>query len=214
MHRYRTSADSTASSVALRYWKPIQTGIEQDDDTGEVRRLGACAPGEIWDEGIRPPRPVSPHLAARLAGRPIDLEALTAGLAAQPPAARWIVEGAGGILVPINDRETMAHLMVTLGLPVVVVARTGLGTINHTLLTLEALRARSLTVAGVFLVGDPVPSNSEAIETYGRVPIVAELPRLDPLTPDALARWAPQLDKDGRLATWLDDGRSVKPVKS
>ena len=204
MHRFRSPPGSRSSSGGpLRYWKPIQTGIEQDDDSADVRRLGVCGGDEVWDEGIRLPRPVSPHLAARLAGERIVLEALVAGLAGQPTPARWIVEGAGGILVPVNERETMADLMVMLGLPVVVVARTALGTINNTLLTLEALRARSLTVAGVFLVGDAVPSNTAAIETYGRVPVVAELPRIGPLTPQALVHWAPQLDRDGHLDPWI-----------
>jgi dethiobiotin synthetase len=86
---------------------------------------------------------------------------------------------------------------------VVVVARTALGTINHTLLTLEALRARSLTVAGVFLVGEPVRSNTAAIAAYGGTPILAELPRLTPLTPEILAAWSPRIDPEGRLSPWL-----------
>src|SRR5258706_3019062 len=146
LHRYRGAAP-------LRYWKPIQTGIEQDDDTEEVRRLGACADQEIFAEGVRLPRPLSPHLAAKCTGQTIDLRALLAVLPADEDT-RWIVEGAGGLLVPLNDSENMADWISLLGLPVMVVARTSLGTINHTLLTLEALRARSLRIAGVLMVGD------------------------------------------------------------
>jgi dethiobiotin synthetase len=174
----------------LRYWKPIQTGIEQDDDTGEVRRLSGCAPGEVLDQGVRLRHPVSPHLAARLSGERIDLDAVVAVFAQQPASTCWIVEGAGGVLVPVNESDLMADLMVRLGLPVVVVARSSLGTINHTLLTIEALRARSIGVAGVIMIGPPNPDNREAIEHYGRVRVVGEMRVFDPLTPAALRQWA------------------------
>ena len=94
----------------------------------------------------------------------------------------WIVEGAGGVLVPLNDSELMIALMVRLAMPVLVVARSGLGTINHTLLTLEALRARRLVVAGVLMIGEPNEHNRAAIESRGNVAVVGQLPPLDPLT--------------------------------
>src|SRR5215471_13899212 len=90
MHRYR-------SAVPLRYWKPIQTGIEHDDDASEVRRLAEC---EVAT-GIRLPRPVSPHLAAKWSGQVVRLDELN--LPSQP--GTWIVEGAGGALVPLNETE-------------------------------------------------------------------------------------------------------------
>lgn len=173
-----------------RYWKPIQTGIEADSDTETIRCLTGGAAGEVFDAGIRLPRPVSPHLAARLQGTTIDIDDLLALASARRPAERWIVEGAGGVLVPINDEALMVDLAVRLELPMVVVARTTLGTINHTLLTLEALRARSLTIAGVVLVGDPDAENRMAIERYGRTAVLGELRMLDPLTPEALRRAA------------------------
>jgi dethiobiotin synthase len=196
LHRYRGAA-------ALRYWKPIQTGTEQDDDTEEVRRLGSCADHEIFDEGVRLHRPLSPHLAAKYAGRTIDLGALLA----LPPSAektRWIVEGAGGLLVPVNDSEIMADWIALLGLPVLLVARTSLGTINHTLLTLEALRARSLRIAGVLMVGDRNAGNRAAIEHFGKACVIGEMPRLDPLARETLAEWsAAHLDPAGHLRECL-----------
>jgi dethiobiotin synthase len=176
------------SRFALRYWKPIQTGIEQDDDTAEVRRLAACEPHEVREDGVRLRRPVSPHLAARLADVRIDLDGV--GALGPPGPVRWVVEGAGGVLVPINEAALMIDLMTRLALPVVVVARSTLGTINHTLLTLEALRARGLRVAGVVMVGEPDADNRVAIESYGRTNVLAELPRLNPLTPTTLEAWA------------------------
>jgi dethiobiotin synthase len=185
----------------VRYWKPIQTGIEQDDDTAEAARLAGCGASGILAAGVRLERPVSPHLAARLAGTRIDVEAVAAIVRREHESARWIIEGAGGALVPINDEAVMADLMATLGLPAVVVARTALGTINHTLLTIDALRRRSIEAAGVIMVGPPDADNRDAIERYGGIHILGEMPRFDPLTPAALSAWADSdLDRAGRLA--------------
>lgn len=194
--RYRAAAP-------LRYWKPVQTGIEQDDDTAEVARLAGCPPGEILNCGVRLPRPVSPHLAAQSSGRTISLASLLDVVSAEGADTRWIVEGAGGVLVPLNDDELMIDLMTRLELPVLVAARSGLGTINHTLLTIEALRRRSLQIAGVVMVGPPDADNRRAIERYGGVPVLGEMPRLDPLTPPALAGWAAAFDVAGQLADVL-----------
>ena len=192
VHRLRTSGP-------VRYWKPVQTGIERDDDTDAVARLASCAPDELWTRGVRLERPVSPHLAARLAGTTID----AAEVARQLPddrSVRWIVEGAGGALVPLNDSEMMADLMSRLALPVIVVARSTLGTINHTLLTIEALRRRSLEVAAVMMIGAANADNREAIERYGRAEVIGEMPVFDPLTTEALGAWArAELDSRGRL---------------
>jgi dethiobiotin synthetase len=198
MHRYRGIAH-------LRYWKPIQTGIEVDDDTETVRRLGACAEAEIFAQGVRLPKPVSPHLAARWAGQRIDLAELRGVLPpADEPETSWIVEGAGGLLVPINEWQTMADWIAHLALPVLVVARAGLGTINHALLTLEALQTRGLRVAGLLMTGESNPDNRAAIEQYGRVPVVAEMPLLAPLDPGLLGAWsATYLDPQGRLLEFL-----------
>lgn len=196
MHRLRPES-------AVRYWKPVQTGIEQDDDTGAVRVLGDCGPGEIHESGVRLPHPLSPHLAARLAGRTIDVGALLADVpagATGTQTVRWIVEGAGGALVPLNDEQLMIDLMTRVSAPVLVVARTALGTINHTLLTLDALRCRQLVVAGVVMVGDRSRDNRAAIERFGGVPVLGEMPRLEPLTPDAIRTWAVrELDPEGLL---------------
>jgi dethiobiotin synthetase len=209
MHRYRLRfstgvgevSDTTPTPVgSLRYWKPIQTGIETDDDTAEVSRLGACVAEEIFDRGVRLPRPLSPHLSARFADRLIQIADLVSLAAGAPTSDRWIVEGAGGVLVPLNESDLMIDLMVRLGLPVVVAARPTLGTINHTLLTIEALRSRSLDVAGVLMVGDANADNRDAIAHYGRVRILGEMPRFDILEPDTLEAWAvAHLDADGAL---------------
>ena len=150
------------------YWKPVQTGFPTDDDTATVGATRSLP-------GLRFRDPVSPHLAAAREGVTLTLDALLAPWrewrAAHPnDDAPFVVEGAGGVLVPLAPGLMLPDLMAAVGLPVAVVARDRVGTINHTLLTVEALRARDLAVAGVVLVGGN--SNREAIETYGDVPVI------------------------------------------
>jgi dethiobiotin synthase len=99
-------------------------------------------------------------------------------VAMAPEQGNWIVEGAGGALVPLNDRETMVDLMTALGLPVIVAARSTLGTINHTLMTLEVLRSRGLEVERVVMIGDRNGENRAAVAQYGRV-LVDTLPWME-----------------------------------
>lgn len=160
-----------ARSWGAAYWKPIQTGAATDRDADTV---AALAPGvTILPECYEFTAPLSPHEAARREGATIDLARIV------PPAAEaLVVEGAGGVLVPLNDRFLMVDLIRALGLPALVVARTSLGTINHTLMTLEVLARRDIPIAGVITSGAPDAANRAAIERYSGVPVVAELPRL------------------------------------
>ena len=102
----------------------------------------------------------------------------------------WIVEGAGGLLVPLNESAMMADLMRALALPAVIAARSGLGTINHTSLTVSELVRRSIDVAGVVMVGEPNAENRRAIERYGGARVLAEVPVLPDLGADAIAELA------------------------
>ena len=198
MHRYRNVSP-------LSYWKPIQTGIEKDNDTEVIRQMGACAEAEILNEGYRLPQPLSPHLSARLSNVKIEVERLVRLIKDHPSTVRWIVEGAGGLLVPLNEEALLPALMAQLGLPVLIVARSGLGTINHTLLTLEALNSRMLRVAGVVMVGNPHPENREAIEHFGGVSVISEMPLIKNLTSEILARWASRdFDKQGLLREFFE----------
>jgi dethiobiotin synthetase/malonyl-CoA O-methyltransferase len=123
-----------------------------------------------------------------------------AASAASGRELRWLVEGAGGALAPINETEFMADLMEKLGLPILVVARSSLGTINHTLMTLETLRRRDLLVAGIVMAGEKNSGNREAIEKFGNVAVLGELPLIAPITPENLRAWArTELDPQGLL---------------
>jgi dethiobiotin synthetase len=177
-----------AGRLNARYWKPVQSGLEEETDSLLVARLAGMEAGSVFPETYRLNAPLSPHESARRDGVEIRLEAFRLPDAGDAPL---VVEGAGGVLVPLNARDKMVDLMVRLALPVVVVARTALGTINHTLLTLEALRHRKLEVIGVILSGPPNRVNREAIVGLGGVELLAELPWLDPLDRERLAAVAP-----------------------
>lgn len=158
------------------YWKPIQTGTREGTDRSAVMRLAELSRARTAPESYSFAPPVSPHLAARRAGVRIDLRKIK--MPDLPLRENLIAEGAGGTFVPINDTELMTSLMRHLGLPVLVVTRTTLGTINHTLLSLAALRAARLDIRGVIMVGKPNRENRTAIEHYGRVEVVGVVPQL------------------------------------
>jgi dethiobiotin synthase len=161
------------------YWKPVQSGLDASgSDSEQVQRLS----GARWHpETYRLSQALSPHLAARRDGVHISLDTFV-----MPDAERLVVEGAGGVLVPLNTDHTMLDLMLHLALPVLLVARSGLGTINHTCLSAAALKARGVPIAGVVMVGEPNADNRAAIEHYAGVPVLAELPRFELVAEAAL----------------------------
>lgn len=187
-----TGVGKTVASAMLcaaldaMYWKPIQTGTRDGTDRATVIRLAQLPKNWALPEAYRFAPPVSPHLAARLAGVRIDLRKIKL-----PKIARLqniIVEGAGGALVPINGSQFMTDLMAHLGFPVLLVARTSLGTINHTLLSVAALRAARLDLRGVIMVGKPNQENRAAIERYGEIEVVGTIPMLAKINRAALIR--------------------------
>lgn len=172
------------------YWKPVQAGNHPETDSAIVRRLTGVPPSRILPEAYVLPEPIAPHEAARRAGIAIDMQKLV-----PPPCDRpLVVEGAGGLMVPLTDRAYVIDLATELHLPIILVTRSTLGTINHTLLSLEAIRRRGLTLAGVVVNGPETPHNRAAIERYGQVEVIAEIPWLDRLTPAALMAIEPELD--------------------
>ena len=172
------------------YWKPVQTGLAQEaGDTATVAALTDLPPGRLHPPAHAFDPPVSPHLAAAEAGAALRLEDFSLPQSERP----LVVEGAGGVLVPLNGVETMLDLMVRLDLPVVLVAADRLGAINQTLLTLAALRGRGLEVLGVVLTGEPFADNRAAIEVHGKVRILAQLPHADRIDPEQVAAWAAML---------------------
>lgn len=191
------------------YWKPVATGSESDRDRDTVRELAGDL-GEdrtlVYDETYLFRRPLSPHLAARLENRNIDPQALIRDFSRleEAHAPRLVVEGIGGLLVPLADEgPLLADLLCRFALPLVIVARSTLGTINHTLLTLEAARHRGLEVAGVVLVGPPDPHNRQAIEAWGNSKVISEVPWLPEVNRSAVTAAAVDFDPAGALEALL-----------
>jgi dethiobiotin synthetase len=166
------------------YWKPVQTGATEGTDRESVRQWSESPEDRLPMERFRFDPPVSPHLASREAGVRITLDAFE--FPAAPQGRKWIVEGAGGVMVPLNERDLMRDLMQRIGFPVIVAARTSLGTINHTLLTLAALRQTQIPVCGVALIGDEDIENRRAIEHYGAVRVIGRIPILTKINRAAL----------------------------
>lgn len=167
-----------AGALGLRYWKPIQSGLEDETDSEAVARLAGVP---IHPEAYRLVTPASPHLAAEIDGVTIDADALV------PPPGDLLIEGAGGALVPVARTLLYADLFARWQIPVIVCARTALGTINHSLLTIEALKARAVPIHGIAFIGDAAPDSEAIISEISGAKRLGRLPRLDPLTPDTLA---------------------------
>ena len=160
-----------AVQTGFAYFKPIQTGSLEGTDSMEVRKLTNA---KVYPEIFCYKEPVSPHLAARIEKDEIDIKKITL-----PEEKNLIIEGAGGLLVPINTEYFMIDLIKQFQAPVILVSSSGLGTINHTLLSLESLNSRNIKVLGVILNGPINNDNKEAIEFYGNTEVVAQFPQLD-----------------------------------
>lgn len=166
------------------YWKPLQTGLAcEPGDTQVVMHLAGLDAGRVLPPFHELQAPLSPQAAAELEGVAIDPGSMTLP---EPSGRPLVVEGAGGLMVPVGGDMMMIDLIRRLAMPVVLVARGTLGTINHALLSLEALRARGLPVAGVILNGDTTAGNRDAIAHHGKVRILAELPTVQTTDPAAI----------------------------
>lgn len=164
------------SGLNASYWKPIQCGLDQETDSEFVQRV-TTSTGMIFPEAYRLCQPMSPHVAAPYDGIAIDLDSVTLPQCAGP----LIIEGAGGVYVPLNERVFMIDLIRRLDIPVLVVSSSRVGTINHTLLTLRYLREYGCTVFGVVVNGPVNCSNREAITLYGQVDVIAEIEEMTEL---------------------------------
>ncbi|HKY79842.1 MAG TPA: dethiobiotin synthase, partial [Sphingobium sp.] len=158
-------AAGLAGLLGASYWKPVQAGLDPEGDKESVARLSGLPPERILPEAYRLTTPASPHLAARIDGVEISLDRLALPRVDGP----LVVEGAGGVLVPFSETLLMADLFAHWGAPVILCARTSLGTINHSLLSIEALRNRGVPIAGIAFIGDPHAENERIIPQLGKV---------------------------------------------
>lgn len=175
------SAILLAGMPEYYYWKPIQSGLEPTTDTRSVLSLAGISSSRVLPEAYTFKAPLSPHAAAELEGRTVDADRLIL-----PQERPIVIEGAGGVLVPLNRNTLYIDVFAKWKLPALVVTRSTLGTINHTLLTLEALRQHGVEVLGCIVNGPRNPSNEHAIEQYGSVEVLGVLEPIDELSPTTL----------------------------
>lgn len=166
------------------YWKPVQSGTEGGGDRQRVIDLLKLPEGRWQPEAYAFQAPVSPHWAAEQEGRCIDPEQLQLPAIDQP----LVVETAGGLMVPLTRHWLQIQQLQRWQLPVVLVARSELGTLNHTLLSLEALRSRHIPILGLVINGPSHADNPRTLNELGDVPLLCELPPLEQLNAAALAR--------------------------
>ncbi|MGQ8630192.1 dethiobiotin synthase [Agrobacterium sp. DKPNP3] len=175
---------AAALTHALRahYWKPVQSGLEEETDSETVQRLAGVPQARILPEAYRLKLPASPHLSARLENIMINPALLLPPQTDRP----LVIEGAGGLLVPLTERVVFADIFARWQIPLILCARTSLGTINHTLLSLDALRHRAIPVHGVVFIGDENRESQEIIVSLGAVRQLGRLPHLEKMTSQAL----------------------------
>lgn len=173
-------AAGLTAALGARYWKPVQAGLDEATDTEVVQALSDA---DVFPEAYRLTMPASPHLAAEDMGLRIDLDRL----ALPKTAAPLVIEGAGGIMVPLTRQHVFLDLFVRWQRPVVLVSRTALGTINHTALSLMALRNAGCAVVGVAFVGAAAPDVEQTITQMCDVPHLGRLPQLPTLSRSTLA---------------------------
>ncbi len=170
-----------ASLPEYVYWKPVQSGTVDGTDSQTVLSLSECSPERILPEAYVFSQPFSPHLASRLDGTVVDPTRLSL-----PRSSDLIIEGAGGLLVPLTDDLLFIDQFKTWNVPVLLACRSILGTINHTLLSIEALRSRDIPLLGCILIGEPNPENEKAIERFSNAKIIGRIPPITSFSAESL----------------------------
>jgi dethiobiotin synthetase len=173
------------------YWKPVQSGDLDFTDTDKVRQWAGLTDDRIHPETYRLQLPMSPHASAAADGVSIELDHFQL-----PETQRnLVVEGAGGLMVPLNERDCMIDLIARLKLPVVLVSRNYLGSINHTLLSVEALRARNIPIAGLVFNGESVPTTESVITKMTGLDLWFHLPELKEIKAETIEKLAGSIIK-------------------
>ena len=187
-----TEIGKTVTSAVLTealqadYWKPVQSGDLTDSDRRTVQSLISNARSVFHPEAYSLRQPLSPHAAAAIDGVTIDPDQI------RVPATEnhLIIELAGGLLVPLNDRDLNIDLVQRWALPVVLVSKNYLGSINHTLLSVEALRSRNIPILGLVFNGEPTPATEELILSYTQLPCLGRIGWETDVTPAVVGRYA------------------------
>jgi len=184
-----TDVGKTVASAILTealqadYWKPVQSGNVESSDPMIITHLISNKNTEIHPSSYSFEMPASPHFAAEKEGKEIDLENI------KKPVTKnhLIIEGAGGILVPLNREKTVADLIKMLNVPVILVSRNYLGAINHTLLSIEVLKQKGIDIAGIIYNGGNRNENIEVIESFTGVKTLGIIPDMEVLNKQSIS---------------------------
>ena len=202
-----TEVGKTVASAVLvealkaDYWKPIQSGALDDSDTETVRRLVRNPVTRFHPEAYRLTQPLSPHAAAELDGVRIELS----GIKAPQTDNALVIELAGGLMVPLNDHDLTIDWVAQSGLPVVLVSRNYLGSINHTLLSVEACRSRRIPILGIIFNGPAVPATETFVLNYTGLPCIGRIGQEQIITQKIIKKYAGSIDL--QTLTTLRSGR-------
>ena len=176
-------------ALGAAYWKPIQTGYlsgKGDRDADEVQKLSAC---KVYPEAYLFEEPLSPHAAAAIDGKRVDI----GQIGVPQHEGQLVIEGAGGLMVPLNESTLYIDLLEKWQFPVILVVRHYLGNINHTLLSVEALQKRKIPILGLVMSGNPLPETVSAIENFSGQPILLHIPELDEVNEEVVEGLAKEL---------------------
>lgn len=171
------------------YWKPIQSGDLHDTDTDKVKNWVTNSKTKFWKEAYAFKTPASPHYSAALEDVEINLNQIVL----PQTENNLVVEGAGGLMVPLNDRFLIIDLIKRLGLPVVLVSRNYLGSINHTLLSIKMLQESNILIKGLVFNGDATPATEDYILKYTGVKCLGKIPKLSQLNPSTIRSYGKEL---------------------
>jgi dethiobiotin synthetase len=174
------------------YWKPVQSGDLHWTDTMKVQSLISNEKSFFHPERHRLNAPLSPHASAALDGVQIQLSDFTL----PQTSNHLIVEGAGGLMVPLNDQDLMLDLIHQLQIPVILVSRNYLGSINHTILSIEALKHRKIPIAGIVINGEPNPATESFIENYSQLPVLFRVGHMADVDQKAISQFVQQLNSN------------------
>jgi dethiobiotin synthetase len=172
------------------YWKPVQSGNPEEADALFIKQMTQVSEGQIWESSYLLTQPLSPHTAAEIDGLRISLNEIKLPATARP----LIVELAGGILVPLNEKDTNLDLIKQLGFPVVLVSKNYLGSINHTLLSYEILKAHQIPIAGIVFNGPANPSGEKFILNHTGLKVLLRVPELNKIDPEIIQEYAKQIE--------------------
>lgn len=182
------------TAMESSYWKPVQSGTLSGTDTDFVERVSGLTKDHFIPEVYKTTQPLSPHLSARIDDITIDMDAFHKPDVSVIKNDTLVMEGAGGVLVPLNSENFVIDLIKQISAPVIIVCRSALGTINHSLATIEVLRSRNIPIKGFIMNGPKNIENERAVRDCGQIEHLGNIPKLG------------KVDRKSLLQVWKEEG--------